>query len=572
MKTTRQLALAVLTVLTLTPPAAAAPPAGTHPFCATSPAEVLIADAHHDFFRRRLALERRDGRAPEKSSPRISQDGQVAVLDDDGTVTAPPRPFDLDGRSISFLRRPAGISATRSPLEIKKLIGDKIELGDDDSAEVDLPAGFEFPFGDGVYDSVFVNSNGNLTFGSPDRSIGGLGSLLLGPPRIAALFTDLDPSAAQGEGGVFVRALPGRFRITWLNVPEFSTTNSNTVQVTLFANGRVNVAFGDVDAAAPVVGVSPDESLELLVVDYDLELPLAPRHGTIAEPFTDVPEVDVVGAVQAFAERFADVYDGVFVWLDFPAVVPGFAFAVPLQNEIRGIGVETFDATFLVPASRNLEIFVQMGNLSRFPDDPDEIFMTTASTMTVVGHEFGHRWLAHVRFLDGAGEESWDLLDGPGGIHWSFHMSSQGSLMHGNDWQDNGDGTFTATAGAHTRYSPLDRYLMGLASPASVPDFFYIADPDGGDRGGLPVIGETVSGRRVDVSLADVVAVEGPRDPIRAASPNSFRTAFLVVGLVGQGVSRQAIDKVDRIRERWSGYFHEATGRRGQVLTTLFPR
>jgi hypothetical protein len=494
------------------------------------------------------------------------------VLDDDGTVTTLPRPFDLEGLALRFLRRPRGMSAGRSPLGVKQLIGDKIELTDDGSQQIELPEGFRFPFGGQSYDSVFVNANGNLTFGRPDPTIGGIGALLFGPPRIAALFTDLDPSAAVGEDGVYVFFLPGRARITWRNVPEFDTENRNTVQVTLYENGRVNVAFGEVEAAAPIVGVSPDQSLELLQVDLDVELPVAPRNGSIVEQFTQLPEVDLLGAVQLFAQQFADVYDAVFVWLDFPAVIPGFAFSLPLRNEVRGIGFETFDNSFLVPASRKLENVVQMGDLSRFPDDPDEIFMTTASTMTIVGHEFGHRWLASVRFIDAGGGESSDLLNGPGGVHWSFHMSSQGSLMHGNDWRDNGDGTFTATDGAHTRYSPLDRYLMGIASPASVGEFFYIADPDGGDRGALPVIDQTVAGRRVDLTLADVVAAEGPRRPARAASPNSFRTAFLVVGLTGQGVSQEAITKVDRYRERWSGYFHEATGRRGEVLTTLFPR
>ena len=152
-------------------------------------------------------------------------------------------------------------------------------------------------------------------------------------------------------------------------------------------------------------------------------------------------------------------------------------------------------------------------------------------------------------------------------------MDAEGSLMHGNDWVDNADGSFTATTGVHTRFSPLDLYLMGLAGPASVPDFFYITDHDGdASVFSLPTFDVTVNGTRVDVSVDDVIAAEGRRRPAPAASPKSFRTAFLVVGLVGQGVSPESVAKVERYRQRFSTYFPEITDNRGTMKTALFPR
>ena len=499
--------LVALFVLGPVAPAHGAPKPGPHPFCGTHEASLPVAKARHDFFQRQLASKRQAGEIPLKSSPDVYQQGQIAILDDDGTATAVPRPFDLAGNAIQYLRRPRGMSAVRSPLGLKELIGDKVELGDDDVVEVDFPEGFRFPFGDEVYDSVFINSNGNLTFGFPEASpFTDLYTLVFGPPRIAALYTDLDPSAATGENGVYVNFLSGRVRVTWLRVPEFNNANENTVQVTLFGNGKVNVAFGNVDALAPIVGVAPFLTTDLFLLDYDQELPVTPRRTAIAERFTQFPEVDGFEAVRLFTENFADVYDSVFIWLDFPALTAGFAFEITLQNEIQGIGQDVFDFSFLFPASPNLESLVQMGDLSRFPDDPDELFMGTASTMVILAHEFGHRWLAFPRFLDENGQPSFDLLNFDGGAHWRYHTHSQGSVMHGNAWTDNGDGTFTSTAEAHTRYSPMDRYLMGLASAASVPDVFYIANPSDGPRAGLPVVGETISGERVDVSLDQVVA------------------------------------------------------------------
>lgn len=564
----------VFSAVVATSTAGGAPRTEPLSWCATEPAVDLIALARHDYFQRRVVREREQGRLSLKSAPNVFQVGQVAVLEDDGTVTFPANTFDLEDSSIQFLHRPLGMSAVRSPLGFKRILGRKLNLDDDDSRRVPFLHGFEFPFGDHAYQEVFVNSNGNLTFGARSSELGGLASLVSGPPRIAPLFTDLDPSAATGENGVYVLALPNRVRITWLGVPEFATENSNTVQVTLFDNGRINIAYGGVEASSPVVGVAPFEEGDLRLLDYDTELPLRPLRAAVAERFTSAPEVDALGVVRLFTERFADVYESVFLWLDFPAVTPGFASAVVLQNDARGIGSEVYDFTnLLFPASKNLESFIQMGDLSRFPDDPDEIFLDTASTMTVVGHEFGHRWLARVKFVDEDGQPNESLLGSPSSAHWSFFTDSQGSLMHGNSWVDNGDGSFSATDGAHTRYSPLDRYLMGLAPPGSVPDFFYVANPDEPTSiDSLPVFEATVNGDRVDVSVEDVIAAEGPRSPDTEASPNTFRTAFLVVGLTGQGVSPEAIAKVESYRKRWNRFFREATDDLGTMRTSLFPR
>ncbi len=551
----------------------AAPPTDPQHWCATHPGRLLITAARHDLHQRHLARERLAGRLPMKSAPTIFQDGHIAILEDDGTATRGPNPFDLQNRAIQFLRRPNGMSAIRSNLDLKHLVGDRLDLGDDDSVEVPFPDGFEFPFGDQVYTSVYVNSNGNLSFGEPSPIPAIiLDYLLYGPPAIAAFFLDLDPSSAEGEGGVFVNFLENRIRITWRDVPRFGLANSNTFQVTLFSTGRITVVYGDVDSLTPIVGVAPFEDFDLHLLDYSEELPMPPRHAAIAERFTTAPEVDEFAVVQAFTESFEDIYTSVFIWLDFPAITPGYAFSITLQNDVEGIGLDVYDFTNLIfPASRNLENFVEMGDLSRFPDDPDELFFDTASIMVILGHEFGHRWLANVRFIDGSGEPSYDLLTG--GSHWSFFTNSEGSLMHGNAWDDNGDGSFSATTRAHTRYSPLDRYLMGLASAATVPDFFYIANPEESIfPGTLPVFEATVHGERIDVSIADVRAAEGPRRPIPAESPRGFRTAFLLVSLVGQDAAPDSIAKLERYRRRWTSYFREVTDNRGRVKTALFPR
>ena len=71
-------------------------------------------------------------------------------------------------------------------------------LTDDDASRQTLP--FSFSFYGGQQSSVFVNSDGNLTFEDADTASDtrGFARLLGGPPRIAPFFADLDPSTAGG--------------------------------------------------------------------------------------------------------------------------------------------------------------------------------------------------------------------------------------------------------------------------------------------------------------------------------------------------------------------------------------
>ena len=126
-----------------------------------------------------------------------------------------------------------------------------------------------------------------------------------------------------------------------------------------------------------------------------------------------------------------------------------------------------------------------------------------------------------------------DALLGRQRAHWSYFVSSGGSPMEGNTWQDIGGGSFR-TATPSGRFSPLDLYLMGVASPAEVPPFFVIAEPnvngqrdDTGaviNRESPPDRGRptTIRGRRVNYTIDDVIRANGRRSPayIPGASPD----------------------------------------------------
>ena len=141
--------------------------------------------------------------------PAASQDiGEIAVLEDDGTLFLRQNAFDLRNLALRFERNGAGgydITSHRS-----RVPSDHRLAPDADRRRcVAADAAVRVFVLRQQQANVFVNSDGNLTFEDADTasSTRGFARLLGGPPRIAPFFADLDPSA----GGTRVRGrLVGR--------------------------------------------------------------------------------------------------------------------------------------------------------------------------------------------------------------------------------------------------------------------------------------------------------------------------------------------------------------------------
>ncbi len=132
---------------------------------------------------------------------------------------------------------------------------DLTTLGDDDSRTLYFPPGFSFPFFGETYRAVYVNSDGNLSFeGGQEQTSRSEANFLGGPPRIAPLYTDLNP-AEQGQ--VRGAMADGGFRVTWDGVPQFSGPGGrppNTFSVTLLPNGNIRFRYQTIQLS-PVFGV-----------------------------------------------------------------------------------------------------------------------------------------------------------------------------------------------------------------------------------------------------------------------------------------------------------------------------
>jgi hypothetical protein len=102
--------------------------------------------------------------------------------------------------------------------------------------------------------SVFVNGNGNLTFGAGNSDFSeSVADLLNGPPRIAALWDDLNSGAG---GQVTAEWAAGQLTVSFVNVPEFVATGSNSFSVTLHASGQYTITYGAVSALDALAGTT----------------------------------------------------------------------------------------------------------------------------------------------------------------------------------------------------------------------------------------------------------------------------------------------------------------------------
>ena len=196
--------------------------------------------------------------------------------------------------------------------------------------------------------------------------------------------------------------------------------------------------------------------------------------------------------------------------------------------------------------------------------------------MSQIAHEMGHRWGAFVSAK--VGDETIPL----GPVHWARGLQAQvafphrrpteASIMGGGVWQDNLDGTYTQLDDDYyvpaTGWSYLDLYLMGLISPAEVPDFFILRNlaPAGKDSNGHPIF----KADRTKVTIQDVIAAEGPRLPDVNHSQREFNAGIVIVVQHGQKPSPELIERAEAIRKQWIDYFSITTGHRASM--TANPR
>ncbi|MGH9335793.1 MAG: hypothetical protein ACRD21_18830, partial [Vicinamibacteria bacterium] len=393
-----------------------------------------------------------------------------------------------------------------------------------------------------------------------------------GPPRIALFFADLDPS----EGGeVRVLNLPDRFVVTWDAVPEWGKEEPNTFQLEITPDGTVFMRFGStVSAAGGIVGISPGGDGPMTLVDLGGEPRELPN--AIAERFLRGRMVDNVAISRNLYRELPDAYDSLVVWTNFESDLDdAFAFSVAVRNDVTGIGDEVYDFSERWGSEGELETFVFMGDLRRYPRDASNRVPGAASAPTTLGllaHEVGHRFLTSAQVVH-PGVAS-DVILGRQSSHWSFFLDTDASFLEGNDIEQESEGRFR-TVETLNRYSRLDLYLMGLADASEVAPFFVVTEATATlfgeplDKEATPRTGVIITGTRTDLTIDEVVRALGERSPRVSEAPTTFRHAWVLVTRRDEPPTAEDIAQLQDARNAFLAFFNERTLGRGQLETAI---
>lgn len=511
--------------------------------------------------------------------------GNVAVIGDGDGVVARRNEFNLNRKSVEFT--PAGPAAERYRVQTTSAsyddqlaqAGARLDgLDDDDSREVPLP--FIFPFYGEKHRSLNVNSDGNLTFGGgftlTERS---LGMLVGGRPRIAGLFTDLDPSVARDTGGVYVLSEPWRFVVTWKAVPRYSDYGygaAQTFQIRMYPDGKIEIAFSDVSVyGESVVGISPGSGKGTLSLVSFASGPAGEYSGAVADRFSGLDSVDVAAAAQKFYATHEDAYD-YLVFFNAVGVAAGdgaVAFEVTVRNQRTGYGDSPVEAGEEFGSSRRLQAVMNMGPLYQYPEDPNGRVAARGTTgdtgLSVLGHEAGHLFLAFASVRDPEDPEARPML-GRAMAHWAFNFNSEASLLEGNRIQDDGESARPRFRTTQTveGYSPLDQYLMGFRAPDEVPPTFLVTETSV-SAARAPQVGITFNGARRNVLVEDIIAAEGRRTPDHTVAQRRFRFGFVLIVAEGAEPPAEQIAKVEAYRSAFEDYYAKAAANRASADASL---
>ena len=546
---------------------------------------------HPEIGKERLHLHRQarrargtDGAARIEASarPAARDIGQLVILEDTDGVVGRLNPFNLDRRTVGFT--PAAALAARYRFRTQEAgydaqaaqAGTRIDLADDDSKPVTLP--FPFPFFGASHQRMFVNSDGNLTFTGGDNATSdrSLGRVTAGPPRIAGLFRDLDPS--MSSEGVRVLLEQGRVVVSWSKVPEYRETGIGplqTFQIRLYPDGRIEAAFDGVSTRDAVVGISPGRLQGASSVVSFAEGSDSEYSSAVAERFSGDVEIDVVMAAQKFYETHQDAYDYLVFFnnLGIEAGNTAVAYELTVRTGREGIGDKATDAGAEYGSASRLQSVINMGPLSQYPADPYAVVPRRAfardTTMSVIAHEAGHLFLAYASVRDPGAPGARPMLCSDQ-AHWSFAFNAEASLVSGNRIRDNGPGVsprFTTVATVES-YSALDRYLMGLIPAQEAPPTFLVRGAANASSC-LPMSGISFDGERRDITVEEIAGAEGRRTPDHTVSQRRYRFAFiLVVGKDSEPAPAQ-LAQLEQYRREFESFFRRSAGELAWADTSL---
>lgn len=200
---------------------------------------------------------------------------------------------DLPGRFVIFTPTKSSDfysacdGALFGNLPVNPAGGTVLAPSDDAPEQVTLSDGARVSLYEESYPSFYVSPNGYLTFTGPDFTYNESFAAHFSQPRVAGWFDDLN---ANDGGQVSWKQLPDRVAVTWENISEFFGANQNTFQIVMYFDGRIQIAWGAMDAIDGISGLSSGNGVDpdFVASDFALFAPCGPQ-----PPFADDVAVEV---------------------------------------------------------------------------------------------------------------------------------------------------------------------------------------------------------------------------------------------------------------------------------------
>ena len=162
---------------------------------------------------------------------------------------APDEWLDLAGTTLTFVpdssvpmgyRWTATSGVTVLPVAPGTGTSTPLALGDDTFAEHTFSSMPGFVFYGVRHSSMFVSSNGHITFDSGVNNYAPTIELFFDQPVVSAMWCDLNPGAG---GTVMIDEFRTQVAVTFDGVPRYGATEPNTFQIVLHEDGIIDLTF-----------------------------------------------------------------------------------------------------------------------------------------------------------------------------------------------------------------------------------------------------------------------------------------------------------------------------------------
>ncbi|WPB82146.1 hypothetical protein KYC5002_23905 [Archangium violaceum] len=524
----------------------------------------------------------------------------VHAVPADKWILQDTRPFDLEQRAVRFSPSPHGYTF--------HVLEGPVVLEVDGSAPLAgaryVELSFAFPFGGSSWKGLFVNLDGNISFGAPDFAAfsplslwpeGGMRSaaeLLLARANEGQAKWIVPLWAEHGTNLTSVRPKVDSLEVTWrITRPEgysfhFRPLGESLFQAELFADGTIEFRYQNVPEVDGIVGLFAGSSpWGGASVESDLS-----AGGTAGGAIYEVFHHPVLSREPS--TYLPDIYsrhpardDFVILMTDFrfDSLYGAAASSGAINLPVYGLGREAetprpgkiFGSTALQVAVR--PTWVGQPAFDEVVADSNREYVGHAFAVGLLAHELTHRW--------GVGLEQWEpatggrrpLYEDDCQCHWSdwlqlpaaFPVASlfssqpypESSLMGGHSFREEADGIFTEEEKpymAPAGFSWLDLYAMGLARPEEVPDTFLLTDIEALGMGRL-------AARKVPVTLEQIVTALGSRSPSASEAQREFTLSIYLLHR-GKTPDAAAVQRADAIARALAAFFDAATGSRMRLV------